>query len=96
MMLVIVVVMVVMVMTVMMMFMLTVSMLLMLMYRDFFGMSSDFPLSQLMIRGGDKTSLFYVSPTLKQLLDSQQTAVNVGVIMLVQFDGRRMLEWYWH
>jgi len=76
-----VIVIVIMMMTMLMMFTLTVSMMLMLMYRDFFGMSSDFPLSQLMIRGGDKTSLFYVSPTLKQLLDSQQTAVNVGVIM---------------
>jgi len=52
------------------------------MCRNFFGMSSDFPFSQLMTKGDDKTSLFYVSPTLKQLIDCNQTVVNVSIIHL--------------
>lgn len=49
--------------------------------RDFYGLSSDFPVSQLMTKGEDKTSLFYVSPTLKQLIDCNQTMVNVSMIL---------------
>ena len=49
--------------------------------RDFFGISSDFPVSQLMRRGTEKTSLFYVSPTLKRLIDCNQATVSISVIM---------------
>jgi len=43
-------------------------------------MSSDFPVSRLMAKAEDKTSLFYVSPTLKQLIACNQTMVNVSII----------------
>ena len=60
----------------------TLMMMLFLVCRDFFGMSSDFPLNQLMTRGDEKTSLFYVSPTLRQLIECNQSTVNVSVIIL--------------
>jgi len=47
--------------------------------RDFFGITSDFAVSQLMCRGEGKMSLFYVSPTLKQLINCNQTTVNVSM-----------------
>jgi len=49
--------------------------------RDFFGLSSDFAVSQLVMRGSDKTSLFYVTPSLKQLVDCNQHMVNVSTVI---------------
>jgi len=60
----------------------TMMMMMMMSFRDFFGISSDFQLSQLLYRGGEKTSLFYVSPTLKNLIDFNQSTVNVCVTVL--------------
>ena len=52
-------------------------------FRDFFGLSSDFPVSRLMTKAGDESRLFYVSPALKQLIDCNQTVVNVSIIQLL-------------
>jgi len=54
-------------------------------YRDFFGISSDFAVGQLMTRGNEKASLFYVTPTLKHLVENNHTAVNVSSIFCVYF-----------
>jgi len=57
--------------------------MVMLLCRDFFGISSDFVVGQLMTRGGEKASLFYVTPTLKHLIECNQTAVNVSIFFCV-------------
>jgi len=63
------------------MMVLTMMLILMLLCRDFFGISSDFSVSQLMTRGNEKSSLFYVTPSLKHLIDCNQTMVNVSTVL---------------
>ena len=68
-------------------------------FRDFFGLSSDFPVSRLMTKAGDESRLFYVSPALKQLIDCNQTVVNVSIIQLLDqslsSDTLGIASWKW-
>ena len=54
---------------------------LILLCRDFFGISPDFAVGQLMTRGNEKACLFYVTPTLKQLIEDNQTSVNICTLL---------------
>jgi len=56
---------------------------MMMLCRDFFGISSDFPVNQLMVRDNDETNLFYVTPALKHLVDCNQAVVNVSSLFSV-------------